>query len=74
MFGQDTCSPLAPQGYYGNAGMEAKMARQPTLQERLDLAVAQAEDRLAKVKEAREIFSRNPDIERLLNLMQSNTF
>ena len=61
----------APQAYYGG---EAKMARMPTLKERLDLAVTQAEERLSAVKEAREIFSRNPDIEKLLDLMQRSHF
>lgn len=51
-----------------------KMARMPTLQERLDLAVSQAEERLQAAKEAREIFKRNPDIERLLDIMQRSHF
>lgn len=46
----------------------------PTLQDRLELAVKQAEERLAAVKEAREIFLRNPDIERLLDIMQKSHF
>ena len=59
----------SPSGYY-----DQKMAHQPTMKQRLDLAVKQAEDRLAKVKEAQEIFERNPDIERLLDIMQSAHF
>lgn len=51
-----------------------KPVRMPTLQERLDLAVKGAEERLAAVKEARDIFERNPDIERLLDLMQRSYF
>ncbi len=58
-----------PPSYY-----EGKAVRMPTLKERLDLAVKQAEERLAAVKEAREIFGRNPDIERLLDIMQKGSF
>lgn len=50
------------------------MARIPTLKERLDLAVQQAEEKLAAVKEARDIFTRNPDMERLLDIMQRSHF
>lgn len=51
-----------------------KMAHEPSLQQRLDLAVKQAEERLAAVTQAREIFQRNPDLELLLNLMQRGLF
>lgn len=61
------------QAAYGG-GIANAMVRQPNLQERLDLAVQQAEVKLAAAKEAREIFKRNPDIERLLNIMQSGAF
>lgn len=60
----------ATQGYGGLA----KAISLPSLQQRLDLAVKQAEERLAKTKEARDILSRNPDLERLLNIMQQNHF
>lgn len=50
------------------------MARMPTLKERLALAVTNAEDQLANAKEAKEIFDRNPDLERLLDLMQKGRF
>ena len=46
----------------------------PTLKHRLDNAMREAEARLVAVKEAREIFERNPDIERLLNIMQRGYF
>lgn len=52
----------------------AKMAHVPTLRQRLDQAVQQAEERLAAVKEARELFDRNPDVEKLLNIMQRAHF
>lgn len=51
-----------------------KMAHAPTLRRRLDQAVQQAEERLAAVKEAREIFEKNPDLEKLLNIMQRGLF
>lgn len=50
------------------------MARMPTIKERIALAVTQAQDRLAQVREAQEIFERNPDLEKLLNIMQKNHF
>ena len=61
-------------GAQTNAYPVEKMCRQPNLKERLDLAVQAAEQKLAAVKEAREIFQRNPDIERLLDIMQKGSF
>lgn len=58
----------------GYAGAETKMARMPTLKDRLELAVTQAEERLAAVKRARELFDKNPDLEELLNIMQRSHF
>ena len=51
-----------------------KMVRMPTLKERLDMAVQQAEEKLASVKRAREIFTNNPELEELLNIMQHSHF
>jgi hypothetical protein len=70
---------LVNQPAYGSGAATAysestKMCRTPTIQERLDLAVQQAEERLASAKEARDIFARNPDIEKLLNIMQRGSF
>lgn len=66
-------SPVGSSPYYG--GMEqAKMVSVPTLKQRLDAAVADAENRLKAAKEAKEIFDRNPDIEKLLNIMQRGYF
>lgn len=57
------------------AGMEnAKMVSVPTMKDRLELAVVQAEKRLADAKRAREIFAKNPDLEELLNIMQRGHF
>jgi len=61
---------IAPSSYYP----EAKMARMPTLKERLALAVSQAEEKLASVKRAQEIFEKNPELEELLNIMQRSHF
>ena len=61
--------------YGGNTACDVpKMGREATLQERLDIAVRQAEEHLKVVTEAREIFTRNPDLEKLLNLMQRGLF
>lgn len=38
------------------------------------MSVRDAEQRLAEAKEAMEIFSRNPDMERLLDIMQKGRF
>jgi hypothetical protein len=51
-----------------------KMANIPTLQQRIDLAVKQAEEKLTAVKRAREILAKNPDLEELLNIMQRSHF
>ena len=62
---------LAKQGY---ESASVDMVRMPNLKERLELAVRKAEEKLAAAKEAREIFNRNPDLERLLDLMQKGNF
>lgn len=53
---------------------QEKCVTMPTLAQRIDGAVRSAEERLAAVKEASEILARNPDLERLLNIMQRNHF
>jgi len=50
------------------------MVRKPTMRERLDDAVKRAELQLKEAQEARDIFSRNPDLERLLDIMQRGNF
>ena len=50
------------------------LAAMPTLKQRLELAVKQAKERLEAAQEAKEIFDRNPDLERLLNIMQKGLF
>ena len=59
------------QGGYAN---EAKMAIQPTMKQRIDMAIRQAEERLSAAKRARELFGRNPELEELLNIMRTNPF
>lgn len=65
-------------GYYSGSEQSSafigKALNVPSLQRRIDNAVQQAEDRLKKVKEAQEILSRNPDLERLLDIMQQSHF
>ena len=51
-----------------------KMLRQPNLKDRLTMAVQQAEEKLAAVKRAKEIFDKHPDLEELLNIMQRSHF
>ena len=64
---------LVPQQYLDKQ-CASSMAYMPNLKQRLELAVQQAEERLLAVKEAKEIFDRNPDIERLLDIMQRGHF
>lgn len=52
----------------------ASMLKMPSLKERLERAVQEAEEKLKIVQEAREIFDKNPDLERLLDLMQRGHF
>lgn len=65
----------------GNAAIEqyayntSKQAGQMlTMKMRLDMAVVEAEKKLADVKRAKEIFDKNPDLEELLNIMQRSHF
>jgi hypothetical protein len=44
------------------------------LKTRLDLAVKEAQSRLDEAHEAQEILDRNPEFERLLNIMQKGRF
>lgn len=61
-------------GSLAKAPYAEQMCRQPTLQERIKLAVKQAEEKLAAVKRASEILAKNPDLEELLNIMQRSHF
>ena len=63
---------MSETGYGGLAN--AKMASMPTLKQRLDLAVQQAQEKLDDVKRARALFEKNPDLEELLNIMQRGRF
>jgi hypothetical protein len=53
---------------------EAKMLRVPTMKDRLEMAVKQAEEKLTAAKRARELFDKNPDLEELLNILQRSNF
>lgn len=72
-YGLAACETALPYPYPTSIGA-GSMATMPTLKQRLDSAVTHAEERLAAVKEARELFDRNPDLEKLLNLMQKGLF
>lgn len=65
---------LVPSYTTGGQCASEKMLRMPTMKERLDLAVSQAEEKLGMAKRARELFDRNPDLEELLNIMQRAHF
>jgi len=52
----------------------AAVAGMPTIKQRLDMAVRQAEERLQAVKRAKEILDKNPELEELLNIMQKSHF
>jgi len=43
--------------------------REPTIAERIEMAVKRAEQQLADAQRMKEIFQRNPDLEELINLM-----
>lgn len=61
--------------YGSNQMLEgSKLAYMPTIKDRIANAVIQAETRLAQVKRAREILDKNPELEELLNIMQSAHF
>ena len=60
--------------YPSDAMVETKMARMPTLQQRLDMAVKDAESRLEDAKRARDILSKHPELEELMNIMQKGRF
>lgn len=53
---------------------DAKMVRQATIKNRIEMAVNQAEERLAAVKRAKEILDKNPELEELLDIMQRSHF
>jgi bacterioferritin (cytochrome b1) len=59
---------------YGGQLNMAKQARQATHRQRLEQSIRDAEERIAKLKEARELLDRNPDLERLLDIMQQSHF
>ena len=65
---------LAAQGQTAAQYAGEKMLRMPTLKERLEQAVMDAEARLADAKRAAEIFAKHPELEELLNIMQKGRF
>ncbi len=63
----------AMQGTSAGAGGNYMVAM-PTMKQRLEQAVVEAESRLADAKRARDILNANPDLEELLNIMQRGRF
>ena len=59
---------------YPTQDSDAKMARMPTMKERIEQSVRDAEARLADTKRAKEIFDKHPELEELLNIMQRGRF
>jgi hypothetical protein len=72
--GEGRMSYYPDQELQKQAACSPVMAITPTLKQRLEGAVNRAEEQLTAAKEARELFDRNPDIEKLLNLMQRGLF
>lgn len=70
----DEMYALQQKQAYENQAVGTAACRPATLKERLVMSVRDAEQRLAEAKEAMEIFSRNPDMERLLDIMQKGRF
>lgn len=66
-------SPTYASEQYG-LPQNQKMASMPTMAQRIDMAVKQAEEKLAAIKRAKELFAKNPDLEELLNIMQRAHF
>lgn len=57
------------QAMGGSVAKSLDMPRSFTQRDRINQAVAEAEQRLAAAKRAAEILEKNPDIEELLNLL-----
>lgn len=69
---------FTPSGYYTGQGAalmpSTQTAFMPTMKQRLEAAVVQAEERLEQAKRAREIFDKNPDLEELINILNRSQF
>ena len=59
---------------YDSGGLSPKSIQMPSLKTRLEQAVKDAQSRLDDAKEARDILDKNPDLEKLLNIMQRGRF
>ena len=62
---------IDPRNY---AEQGVSVGKQMTLKLRLEMAVQEAEKKLADAKRAREILNKNPDLEELLNIMNRTHF
>ena len=61
-------------GAIAGCASEARMVNRPTLKNRLEEAVREAESRLIDAQRAREIFNAHPELEELFNIMQQGRF
>lgn len=59
---------------YAESSQMGVAVRAPTMKERLEFAVKDAEQRLTEAKRAKEIFEKHPELEELLNIMQKGRF
>lgn len=62
---------------FDNQGEGASMpmalsAKAVTVKDKINMAVAQAEQQLKQAKRAQEIFEKNPDLEELMNIMSNS--
>lgn len=70
----DEYSNASAQGTGALSGYSPNLGQPLTLKHRLEGAVADAKTRLRDAEEARDILERNPDLEKLLNIMQKGRF
>lgn len=72
MSGFDEQCDIPTTGYVGGLGQlaRANAIQMPTYTERVDQAVADAEERLKDLKRMKEIFAQHPEFEELLTLVQ----
>lgn len=61
-------------GYEQKAMAIQQSGQRMTMAGRIQMAVLEAEKKLADVKRAKEILDKNPELEELLNIMQRSHF
>ena len=63
-----------PMAQEAAGSLSNRTVQMPSLKTRLEQAVKDAQSRLDDAKEARDILDKNPDLEKLLNIMQRGRF